>query len=236
MSIKTVLFDLDGTLLPMDLDIFVKEYFKALAANLATHGYDPEKLIDAVWLGTKDMIHNDGSKINAQAFWDRFTSIFGPQALEDMPLFDEFYRNHFDETKKVCGFDPAAAEAVYRIKEMGLPVVLATNPIFPPAAVEKRITWAGLQPEDFQLYTTYENCRYSKPHPKYYADILAQLNLRPEECLMVGNDTEDDMVARQLGMKVFLLTAWLINKSGEDISQYPHGDFQDLLRYIEAHI
>ena len=40
--IKTVLFDLDGTLLPMDQDNFVKAYFKNLAIKLAPHGYDPQ--------------------------------------------------------------------------------------------------------------------------------------------------------------------------------------------------
>jgi len=32
---------------------------------------------------------------------------------------------------------------------MGFRVALATNPIFPAIATEKRIRWAGLTPEDF---------------------------------------------------------------------------------------
>ena len=35
MNIKAVLFDLDGTLLPMDQDIFVKSYFGLLAKKLS---------------------------------------------------------------------------------------------------------------------------------------------------------------------------------------------------------
>ena len=41
------------------------------------------------------------------------------------------------------------------------------------------------------------------------------------------------MVAEQLGMKVFLLTDCLINKAGEDISQYPHGSFTQLDAYLK---
>ena len=52
MAITTVLFDLDGTLLPMDQDLFTKKYFGALAAKLAPHGYDPEQLIKGVWAGS----------------------------------------------------------------------------------------------------------------------------------------------------------------------------------------
>ena len=46
MGIKVVLFDLDGTLLPMDQDVFVKTYFKGIAAKLAPYGYEPKALID----------------------------------------------------------------------------------------------------------------------------------------------------------------------------------------------
>ena len=59
MKITTVLFDLDGTLLPMDQDLFTKGYFKLLAAKLAPYGYEPKQLIDAVWAGTAAMLKND---------------------------------------------------------------------------------------------------------------------------------------------------------------------------------
>ena len=49
---------------------------------------------------------------------------------------------------------------------------------------------------------------------------------------MVGNDVQEDMMARELGMSVFLLTQCLINRKNEDITQYPHGDFDCLLEYI----
>ena len=48
LKLTTVLFDLDGTLLPMDRDVFVKDYFGRLARKLAPYGYEPKKLIEAV--------------------------------------------------------------------------------------------------------------------------------------------------------------------------------------------
>lgn len=48
MGITTVLFDLDGTLLPMDQDVFVKDYLKRLAMRMAGHGYDPDALVAAI--------------------------------------------------------------------------------------------------------------------------------------------------------------------------------------------
>ena len=234
MGIKVVLFDLDGTLLPMDLDIFVKDYFGRIAAKLAPQGYDPKKLVDTIWRGTGAMVQNDGSCTNEEAFWKFAVTVFGERILQDKHFFDSFYETEFDKIKAVCGYHPAAAEIVHGLKEKGYRVVLATNPIFPARATQWRIQWTGLRPEDFEIYTTYENSRYCKPNLDYYRDILAQLGVKPEECLMVGNDVGEDMIARQLGMKVFLLTDCLINKNNEDISRYPNGSFETLRKFVSA--
>lgn len=232
MKITTVLFDLDGTLLPMDQDAFVKTYFGLLAAKLAPYGYEPEELIAAIWSGTKAMVKNTGGKTNEEAFWEDFTGHYGEAVKKDIGVFDAFYRNEFAGAQAVCGFDPRAAETIALCKAKTLRVVLATNPIFPAVATENRIRWAGLTPDDFELYTTYENASYCKPNPEYYRQILAQLGVAPEECLMVGNDVTEDMVAQQLGMQVFLLTDRLINKQGVDISAYPHGSFSELQSFL----
>ena len=234
MKLTTALFDLDGTLLPMDNDAFTKGYFKLLAAKLAPHGYDPRQLVDGIWAGTAAMVANDGSQSNEAAFWKKFAGIFGEKALADKPLFDEFYEKEFQTAKGLCGLNPNAAIAVHTVKEMGLRVALATNPIFPAVATQSRIRWAGLEPEDLELYTTYENIGYCKPNPDYYREITTRLGIRPEECLMVGNDVTEDMVAGETGMQVFLLTDCLINKERKDISVYPRGSFRQLIDFIES--
>lgn len=233
-KITTILFDLDGTLLPMDNAAFTKGYFKLLAARLAPLGYEPEKLVDAVWSGTAAMVKNDGSQNNEAAFWKRFSEIYGEKVLGDLPVFENFYATDFQQAKAMCGFNPKAAEAVRTARDLGLRVALATNPIFPAIATESRIRWAGLQPEDFELYTTYENIGYCKPNPAYYQELLDQLNESPECCLMVGNDVAEDMIAEKLGMQVFLLTDCIINKDEADISVYPRGGFDELLEHIRT--
>ena len=235
MKITTVLFDLDGTLLPMDQDLFAKAYFKGLAARLVHHGYDPNALIDSIWKGTAAMVQNNGSKTNEEAFWDYFASVFGEDARADEPKFREFYETDFQKIQQVCGFHPGARQVIDLVKSKGLNVVLATNPIFPAIATESRIRWAGLSTDDFALYTTYENCTCCKPNPAYYREILTKLNIRPEECVMVGNDAIEDTAALEAGIsQVFLLTDCLINKDGRDITAYPQGDFTELKSFIES--
>lgn len=234
MKPKMILFDLDGTLLPMDQDVFVKTYFGAIAKKLAPHGYEPQKLVQSIWVGTKAMIKNDGSKKNEQAFWDTFAGIYGEQVRDEIVYFDEFYEQNFDGVQVSCGFNAEVAKAVRLLKEAGYRLALATNPIFPSIATEKRMRWAGLDRSDFELYTTYENSRYCKPNLKYYEDILTALDVKAEECLMVGNDVGEDMIAENLGMKVFLLTDCLINRENKDISAYPHGSFAELLAFVDT--
>lgn len=230
--IRFALFDLDGTLLPMDQEIFTKAYLKRLSEVMAPHGYEAHKLISTIWAGMEAMVKNDGSRTNFAAFWDAFISVFGTEAANDIPKFDAFYLNEFQSVREVCGFQPKSAALISRLHECGIRTVLATNPIFPPVATNSRIRWAGMEPDDFELITTYDNSTHCKPNPEYYRDILTVLNAKPSECIMVGNDAYEDMAAADIGIEVFLLTDHLINTDDIDISQYPHGDFDALMRHL----
>lgn len=234
MPIKTIFFDLDGTLLPMDQETFVKAYTKGLAAYMAPYGYDPEALIKGLWTGTGAMVKNDGRCTNEEVFWQVFNAIVGKDARVDEGIFETFYHTDFHKAKSACGFAPQAAETVRELKVRGFRVVLATNPLFPHFATENRIRWAGLTPEDFDYYTTYENSSFCKPNTAYYQEILEELGCKAEECAMVGNDVEEDMVAEGLGMKTFLLTDCLINRKQEPLDRWPHGSFEELRAWLET--
>ena len=233
MSIKAVLFDLDGTLLPMDLDVFIKGYFSSLTKGMAARGFDAKKFSRALLAGVDAMMKNDGGCTNEDLFWQTFEGVYGEEARSREPLFNDFYNNEFQTLSSLCGVIEDAARAVRTIRDMGYRVVLATNPVFPPIAIESRMRWAGLEPSDFELYTTYANSSYTKPNPKYYLEIAEKLGLDPSECLMVGNDTTDDMVAEKVGMSVYLLPKYLINKSGVDISIYNYGNLENLVTFME---
>lgn len=232
--ITTILFDLDGTLLPMDQDVFLKAYLEGLTLKGAAHGYDAANMSRQIMAGTAAMIKNDGSATNEEVFWQTFSSLCGRDAKKDIAVFDDFYRNEFQQVQQICSFDPRAKEAIREIKSMGYRVALATNPLFPAIATHSRARWAGINPEDFDLITTYEESRHAKPNPDYYRDVMHALGVMPEECVMVGNDVDEDMVAEKLGLKVFLLTDCLINKGGADLDKYPHGSFPELMDFIRS--
>ncbi len=231
--IKNLLFDLDGTLLPMDQEEFVKAYFGALCEKFCpVLNLTQEEMIKGIWKSTGAMIKNDGSTSNGEKFWQTFARICGKKVLDYIKDFDEFYDNEFLAVKGVCGYNPSAPETIKVLQRKGYNLVAATNPIFPAVATQQRLKWAGLSPADFTLVTTYENSGYCKPNTAYYQDIMEKLNLDPEETMMVGNDVNEDVLPTQaLGIDSYIITDCLINSDDVDITNFKHSNFRDFLTY-----
>ena len=232
---NTFIFDLDGTLLPMPKqEEFLDTYFRTLSKKVMLHGMDPQILVKAVWIGTQAMIQNDGSVTNEQRFWDEFAKVMGEDARQLESIFDDFYRNEFAEAKSTTYAHPNAKECIRSLKEKGYTIALATNPLFPKVATFTRIKWAGLEPDDFEHITTYENSSYCKPNLGYYKEVLLNLNKKPEECIMIGNDVKEDMCAAGLGMDTYLLNECLICSEDQDILNLKQGNFHELLDMIKG--
>ena len=231
--IKIILFDLDGTLLPMQQDEFTTAYFNGLSKKLAPYGYEPKRLVGGVWQGTKAMVKNDGTQTNEQVFWKEFASLFGEKVYYDTDKFNDFYETDFNNLKSYSGYNEQANKTIRALKEKGYTLVLASNPVFPMTAQKKRMSWAGVNPDDFVLITSYENSHYCKPNPLYYKEIAEKIGVKPSDCLMVGNDTTEDAASILMGMDFFLLTDCLLNKESKDISKFRRGSFVQLLNYME---
>ena len=234
MQTKCVLFDMDGTLLPMDAAVFARTYFKLLTKKMLPHGYEPETLISGINAGITATQVNDGARTNEALFWERFTETIGERAAADRALFEEFYAVDFQRISSSCGFDPHAGESVALCRELGFRVAVATEPIFPLAAMESRLRWAGVDPSEAEFITSYETSHYCKPNLGYYREVAERLGVLPEECAMVGNDVGEDMPAGELGMRVFLLTNCLINKENADIGRWEHGGFGKLKSWLRS--
>ena len=230
--IKAVLFDLDGTLLPMDEEYFKKIYFGAVYKKIAHLGYTLDELLKCIWYGTKAMIKNDGKQTNEEIFWKAFIEIHPDRIEENKVNFVEFYDQIFPTLGDSCGYQPLAAKFIKKLKEKGYEVIIASNPIFPIVATKARIKWAGLNPDDFKYITAYENSSFSKPNLKYYEEVLKKNNLKPEEVIMVGNDVREDMIVNQLGIDSYLITDCLLNLDNEDINKYKHGSFEEIMNLV----
>lgn len=213
--IKAVFFDLDGTLLPMDEEEFIKVYFISLYKKVAYLGYEKEKLIKTIWDGTEAMYKNDGTHTNEQVFWNLFKKYYSEDKLKDKEIFDSFYINEFKSTKNVCKDNPLAKEIVNFCKNNLKYTILSTNPIFPYAGTLTRMSFIGLKKDDFDFITAYENSSYCKPNPKYFEFLLNKFNLKADEVILFGNNTiEDAYCAAQVGIKTYLIDGNIIDKKG----------------------
>ncbi len=233
--LDAILFDLDGTLLPMDNDEFTKTYFGLLAKSAYAWGYtDSEGLIASIWAGVKSMVKNDGTKSNYEAFWERFQKAIGRDCSKDVPKFDRFYENEFNLARAICGEAPLARAAVEAARRAAKHVILASNPLFPRVATENRMSWVGLSPDDFDWITDYSNSGFCKPNPEYYKDILKRFSLDPSRCLMIGNDVQEDMrAANSCGIDVFIVDDHIINRTGEEIS-CKHGTYEEMVKFLDS--
>lgn len=212
MPKKTILFDLDGTLLPIDTDRFVYQYMKELSAHVE-HMIPPEVLIGQIMVAIKAMVANtDTARTNAQIFADSFFPAVNRTEAELMPYFADYYQERFPALRSTCPGLPGIGRAVVQSAvDQGYEIVLATNPLFPRVAIEQRMRWIGVEHMPWRLVTVYEEMHACKPQPAYYREVLAVIGRTPDECLMVGNDVIDDGAAAQVGIDLFFVTDYLIN-------------------------
>lgn len=230
---KAILFDLDGTLLPMDMDEFMTGYFKELTTKIDTD-INPEKFKGYIWKSTKDMITSlDEKKTNQDIFFESFNQLVEGDMYKYKEKFDIFYRDHFPILEQYTKPDPIVKEIIEYLKEKGIKLVIATNPVFPLEAVEHRIGWAELDKNDFELITSYENMHFTKPNIQYYKEILNKIEVEPDHAMMVGNDMGEDIVASKTGMDTYYIDTFGIDKGTSDIKPDHTGSLRDFFDYVK---
>ena len=203
-----VLFDLDGTLLDIDLDSFFREYFSVLGpfvAGVLGTGSDVSLGLGAVLQGTEAMSLPHTGQSNRDAFNARFHELTGADLDLDVyaVAFERFYAEVFPSLKGTMGPRAGARHAVERALELELHVAIATNPIFPRSAIDERMRWADVADLPVHVVTSYENMHAAKPHPAYFLEVAKMLDVAPGEALMVGDDRVLDMTAADVGMSTF---------------------------------
>lgn len=230
--IKALLFDLDGTLLDVDMEVFLPAYLKRLAPRVA-QVMDPKRFVADLLASTKVMILNDDpNRTNEDTFWSDFFCRTRLDPEEWRPVFDDFYRTDFHQLRSLTAPRPAARPLLEAAVERGYEVVLATNPVFPRVAIEARLAWGNLEGLPFRLVTSYEVMHFSKPNPRYFAEILEMIGRPPEECVMIGNDATEDMVACRVGLKTFLTTEGRVGQASDSCPPTWEGTLEDVLARV----
>jgi len=230
--LKALLFDLDNTLLSSDVKTFMGHYFRILASKFA-HLVPPDELVKQIMSSTKAVIDNlDPTKTNWDVFFESFSPKIGRSPEELWPIFKDFYVHDFEKLRIYTEVKPEARPIMEEAFARGFEVVIATNPLFPEIAVRQRLKWAEVGDFDYKLITTLENMHFCKPHVEYYEEILEKISCQAQECMMVGNDFEEDIVpASEVGIKTF----WVTEKSRYAMDKAGfYGSLADFKRLLES--
>lgn len=231
--INTILFDLDGTLLPMDFDAFMKRYFYEMG-KMFHDMIDGRLLAGHILESTGYMVNNLEDRRNEEKFMARFSELIDGDLAAYQQRFDAFYDTLFLNVRETTHQNESMIKAIRLLKHKEYNVVLATNPLFPMKANHHRIRWAGLAPGDFSYISSFENNRYCKPYPEYYREVLSGIDRSPEECMMVGNDALEDMAAAKLGIKTYLIEDHLLNPHHVAIKADYRGSYDDFYTFVNA--
>ena len=229
----TILLDLDDTLLNTNLGSFIPAYFQALAKDLAPH-IAPDLMFKALLSGTRVM---NESEDFSQTLEEVFANDFYPQLNVPKGELDEaidnFYDHVFPTLAGLTTQNPKAKPFVEWAFSKGFRIAIATDPLLPRKATDHRLRWAGFEPEQFELITTFEHFHFSKSHATYYAEVLGRLGWPEGPVIMAGNDMERDIIpAKRLGLTTFHVDAGAAAPSGPEADF--HGDLQDLRHLIES--
>ncbi|MFX1316284.1 MAG: HAD family hydrolase [Promethearchaeota archaeon] len=231
-QIKAILFDLDGTLLEINLDLFISNYLKLLAQSVS-HIILPKKFIAKILKASKAVEENDGRRTNLEIYIDAFFPLEGYSYEEIKPYFDNFYETGFSNLRQYSRRKPEARTVIQTAFNNGYDVVIATTPILPLTAIEQRLEWAGVADFPYRLITAIENSRATKSlaNLHYYEQILKTIGYPAESCLMVG-DEDKDMIAGQLGMHTFLVLNSNTELNQSNIKSAYKGNLIDLLELL----
>ncbi len=229
-----LLLDLDGTLLGLRMEEFVPRMVSSMADHFRG-ALPPERFVEALQSGYRAMLANDDpSRTLLEAFRRAFGAASGLGDGEAEDLFRDYYLGPFRRLRALSRPVPGLEDFLAGVRRLGIGLVLATKPIFPRAAIAERLAWAGLEAGFFELVTDAETMHYCKPSPSYFLEVAAIVGAAPGECLMAGNDIEQDLAAAAAGMPAFLVDVGYLAGARRAAQPCGEGTLADLGAFLAS--
>lgn len=203
--IKAVLLDLDNTLLHNPDVAFASRFVQLWNDFFAAQGISDAAtyLRESIQQATNEQIHTQSINTQLIHLIQRAHAVSEENCAQ---LITEFYATEYDKLRPCIQPVKGAVPLIHELERLNLAVVIATNPIYPEAAILKRLEWAGLPHETdaYAFVTSSDNMHYAKPDPAYYAEIVARVGVEPDEALIIGDSNKNDIEpAREIGLRTY---------------------------------
>lgn len=177
MSIRTILFDLDGTLI--DTNELIIASFAHTIDTYSDRSYTREEILDFIGPPLRDSM----KQIN-------------PDRVEDLiDTYREHNIRHHDDFVKA--YD-RVVETIRTLKDSGYKLGIVTTKMRHTVEMGLKLTELdGL----FETVITLDDVTHAKPHPEPVLKALDQLDSCVSEALMVGDNTHDIEAGKNAGTK-----------------------------------
>lgn len=231
---KAIFFDLDGTLLPINMDEFLAHYYKKLREFCNQKNVDGDAVINAINLGVEAMMVDRDGRFNSERFWDVVEDALDENRDDIDEFLDEFYTTAYTKLGKDMVPNPAARQVLEMLSDKGYTLYLTTMPLFPLVGIVERLRWAGI--DDYEIFdkiTTFDNCHATKPDIAYFQENIDDSGLEPKDILVVGNNTEEDLSCIELGCDVYLILDYLINSNDFDVDSVKNGTLEQFFLWAK---
>jgi FMN phosphatase YigB (HAD superfamily) len=203
--IEAVLFDIDNTLILFDENAFFDAYLKKLVPRFSDI-FTPENFRERLIGSTRALLKNQGQTSNIEYYMNHFIRDHEDRKEEIWERFQRFYSSEFNQLRDRVTVVDGTRSLLSALNKQGLKLVAASNPLWPLSIQTMRLGWADVDDLPYSMITHIENTSYCKPQPEFFLEICQSIGLKPEQCLMVGNDPLNDMIAGETGMKTYLTT------------------------------
>jgi len=234
--IQAVLFDLDGTLLQVEMSAFIPRYVAGLAGcfdDLIV----PKKFNRAFLNGIRELfVGSTAGDTNEERLLAVLQNDLAITREEFRLRLARFRDEGADDLADLVSGIPEAKKVVELCRSRGLKLVLATNPVFPMFMIDARKRWSGLDETSFDHVSSFENSRYCKPRQAYFEEVAEAIGVAAEQCLMVGNDSNHDLAATSAGMTTYLVDTYLVERPGRRWPSDYRGNHSELLTFLRNHL
>ncbi|MBS4190327.1 pyrophosphatase PpaX [Bacillus sp. FJAT-49705] len=176
-QVNTVLFDLDGTLIDTN-ELIISSFLHTLGS------YYPDKY------KREDVLPFMGPTLT-----ETFASI-NPEKLDEMiAMYREFNLSKHDQLVKEF---PTVFETVRTLKESGYKIAIVSTKIH--KNIEKGLKLTKLD-QFFDVVIALDHVQKPKPDPEPILKALDLLGSKPEEAIMVGDNSYDILGGKNAGTK-----------------------------------
>lgn len=199
-----VLIDMDGTLISQPGALF-HNLFAAFALWRLSSLSDFRPLLRAVKKTQEILLSKHGFANNREAFFETLASELKVTRQKVERFAEKFFDSDYPFICLILHSEPHARRLLDLLHATGRHVTLATNAIFGRREIELRLKASDLYLHDFDLVTSWDVMKTTKPHQDFFKQTLSLIGAAPENTVMIGNDPYYDLPAHKLGINTLLV-------------------------------